>query len=200
MSERARCPWAGEDPLNIRYHDTEWGVPVHDDRRLFELLVLEGAQAGLSWLTVLRKREAYRAAYRGFDPELVARFGARDRRRLLGDEGIVRNRAKIESSIKNANALLELAAEEGSFSKWLWSFVDGKPVKNQFRKQSDVPAQSPLAVAISKELKRRGFSFVGPTIVYAFLEAVGVVDDHLQSCFKRAGAGRPRARSIATRR
>ena len=183
--KRSRCTWAGEDPLNVRYHDTEWGVPVRSDKRLFELLILEGAQAGLSWLTVLRKREAYRAAYRDFDPKIVARFGARDRKRLLADEGIVRNRAKIEASITNANAFLELAAEEGSFAKWLWGFVEGKPVKNRPRKQSDVPSQSPLAEAISKELKARGFKFVGPTIIYAYLEAVGVVDDHLESCFRR---------------
>jgi len=185
VKRRVRCTWAGEDPLNVRYHDTEWGVPVKNESRLFELLILEGAQAGLSWLTVLRKREAYREAYRGFDPRVVAKFGARDRKRLLGDEGIVRNRAKIEASIVNANAFLELAAEEGSFAKWLWSWVDGKPVKNRFRKQADVPSQSPLAEEISRELKKRGFAFVGPTIVYAYLEAVGVVDDHLEGCFKR---------------
>jgi len=183
--DKPRCAWAGDDPLNVRYHDTEWGVPVKDDKRLFELLILEGAQAGLSWLTVLRKREAYRKAYKGFDPKVVARFGARDRKRLLADEGIIRNEAKVNASIVNANAFLELAAEEGSFAKWLWSFVDGKPVKNRFRKQTDVPSESPLALMISKELKQRGFKFVGPTIVYAYLEAVGVVDDHLQSCFKR---------------
>jgi DNA-3-methyladenine glycosylase I len=185
---KPRCTWAGEDPLNVRYHDTEWGIPVKNDVRLFELLVLEGAQAGLSWLTVLRKRDAYREAYRGFDPRVVARFGARDRKRLLADEGIVRNRAKIEASIVNANAFLELAEQEGSFSKWLWSWVDGKPVKNRFRKQDQVPSQTPLAEAISKELKQRGFSFVGPTIVYAYLEAVGVVDDHLEGCFRRKSA------------
>lgn len=185
MSEKQRCAWAGSDPLMIRYHDREWGTPVRDDTRLFEFLILEGAQAGLSWLTILRKREAYRAAYRGFDPRVVARFGARDVKRLLADEGIVRNRAKVESSIVNANAFLELAEQEGGFAKWLWGFVGGKPVKNRFRKQSEVPSESPLAVAISKELKKRGFKFVGPTIIYAYLEAVGVVDDHLQGCFKR---------------
>lgn len=181
---KQRCAWAGSDPLYVRYHDTEWGVPLRDDRGLFELLILEGAQAGLSWITVLRKRESYREAYRGFDPKVVARFGARDVKRLLANEGIVRNRAKVESSIRNANAFLEIAAAEGSFSKWLWRFVDNKPVKNRFRAQSEVPAQTPLAVAISKELKKRGFSFVGPTIVYAYLQAVGVVNDHLTSCFK----------------
>lgn len=185
MKDKPRCTWAGSDPLMIRYHDKEWGNPVHDDTRLFEFLILEGAQAGLSWLTILRKREAYRAAYRGFDPKVVAKFGARDVKRLLADEGIVRNRAKIESSIANASAFLELREQEGSFAKWLWSFVDGEPVKNRLRKQSDVPSQSPLAVAISKELKKRGFNFVGPTIIYAYLEAVGVVDDHMQSCFRR---------------
>jgi DNA-3-methyladenine glycosylase I len=183
--KRTRCTWAGEDPLNVRYHDTEWGVPVRDDQRLFELLILEGAQAGLSWLTVLRKRETYREAYKGFDPKVVARFGARDRKRLLGNEGIIRNQAKIESSIRNANAFLDLAAEHGSFSNWLWGHVGGKPVKNRPRKQSDVPSQSPLAESISKELKQRGFKFVGPTIIYAYLEAVGVVDDHLEGCFRK---------------
>jgi DNA-3-methyladenine glycosylase I len=185
MQERKRCTWAGDDPLMVRYHDTEWGTPVRNDRRLFEFLILEGAQAGLSWLTILRKREAYREAYRGFDPKVVAKFNARDVKRLLANEGIVRNRAKIASSIKNANAFVELAEEEGSFAKWLWSFVDGEPVKNRLRSPGDIPSQTPLAVEISKALAKRGFSFVGPTIVYAFLQAVGVVDDHLLTCFKR---------------
>jgi DNA-3-methyladenine glycosylase I len=183
-AEKPRCAWAGEDPLNVRYHDTEWGKPVRDDTRLFELLILEGAQAGLSWLTILRKRDAYRAAYKGFDPNKVARFTARDRKRLLADEGIVRNRAKVDASITNAQAFLELQHEEGSFAEWLWSFVDNKPVKNRFKRQSQVPSQSPLAEEISKALKQRGFKFVGPTIIYAYLEAVGVVDDHLVGCFK----------------
>ncbi len=192
---KQRCAWAGTDPLYIRYHDTEWGVPVRDDTRLFELLILEGAQAGLSWITVLRKRESYREAYKGFDPKVVARFGARDVKRLLANEGIVRNRAKVESSIRNANAFLELAAAEGSFAKWLWRFVDGKPVQNRFRAQAQVPSESPLALAISKELKKRGFSFVGPTIVYAYLQAVGVVNDHLTSCFKGASTPERSGRS-----
>lgn len=182
--DKPRCAWAGADPLNIRYHDAEWGKPVRDDTRLFELLTLEGAQAGLSWLTVLRKREGYRKAYRGFDPAVVARFTARDRKRLLADEGIVRNRAKIDASIENANAFLELQSEEGTFASWLWSFVGNKPVKNRFKKPTDVPSTSPLAEEISEQLRRRGFKFVGPTIVYAYLEAVGVVDDHLRTCFR----------------
>ncbi len=184
MASVRRCAWAGSDPLYIRYHDEEWGVPVHDDRHLFEMLILEGAQAGLSWITILRKRETYRKAFRGFDPAKVARFTAKDAARLLADEGIVRNRAKIAAAIGNAKAFLAVQREHGSFDAYLWAFVDGKRVKGSPRSLKDVPAKTPLAEAISKDLLRRGFKFVGPTIVYAYLQAVGVVDDHTRDCFR----------------
>jgi len=182
MADSLRCPWAGTDPLYVAYHDGEWGVPSRDDRHLFEMLVLEGAQAGLAWITVLRKREGYRKAFAGFDPSRVARFSPRDVERLLADPGIVRNRLKVESAVGNAKAFLALQAEAGSFAAWLWGHVDGMPVRNAFRQMRDVPAKTPLAEALSKELRRRGFRFVGPTIVYAYLQAVGVVNDHLVSC------------------
>lgn len=178
----ARCAWAGEDPLYVAYHDEEWGVPVHDDRALFEFLVLEGAQAGLAWITILRKREAYRRAFKGFDPEKVARFGARDVERLMGDAGIVRNRLKIDSAIRNARAFLELQAKEGSFDAYQWSFVGGRPKQNAWKVQKDVPATSPESDALSKDLKRRGFNFVGSTITYAHMQAVGMVNDHIVTC------------------
>ena len=190
MPDGARCPWAGEDPLTVAYHDEEWGVPSRDDRHLFEMLLLEGAQAGLSWITILRKRAAYRAAFALFDPEAVARFGPRDVARLLADPGIVRNRLKVESAVGNARAFLALRAEAGSFAAWLWAHVDGRPVVNVFRGMREVPAKTPLAERISKELSRRGFRFVGPTIVYAYLQAVGVVNDHLVGCpSRRLGEG-----------
>ncbi len=182
--ERTRCAWAGTDPLYVRYHDEEWGVPVHDDRHLFEMLILEGAQAGLSWITILRKRDSYRKAFKGFDPAKVARFTAKDETRLLADEGIVRNKAKIASAIGNAKAFLAVQREHGSFDAYLWGFVDGKPITNAPKSLGEVPAKTPLAETISKDLLRRGFKFVGPTIVYAFLQAVGVVDDHTRDCFK----------------
>lgn len=185
MPEKARCPWAGTDPLSIAYHDEEWGVPSRDDRHLFEMLILEGAQAGLSWLTILRKREGYRRAFAGFDPAKVALFGPADVERLLADAGIVRNRLKVESAIDSAKAFLALQAETGSFSDWLWDFVDGRPVRSSFRQMSEVPAKTPLAEKISKDLRKRGFRFVGPTIVYAYLQAVGVVNDHLVTCPRR---------------
>ncbi|MGE3173645.1 MAG: DNA-3-methyladenine glycosylase I [Planctomycetota bacterium] len=188
-----RCPWCGDDPLYVAYHDDEWGVPQRDDRHLFEMLVLEGAQAGLSWITILRKREHYRRVFAGFDPNKVARFDARKRAMLLQDPGIVRNRLKIESAVTNAQAFLQLQQEHGSFAAWLWAFVDDRPLRNRPRAMTAVPARTPLSDAISKELKRRGFKFVGSTIVYAFLQAVGVVDDHLASCWK-AGTGRVAAR------
>jgi DNA-3-methyladenine glycosylase I len=168
----------------IAYHDEEWGRPVHDDRLLFEFLILEGAQAGLSWRTILHKREAYRRAYRGFDPKAVARFGARDVKRLLGDEGIVRNRLKIESSIDNARALLAVAEEHGSFDAFVWSFVGGKPRVNRPASMRDVPASTPESDAMSKALKKLGFRFVGSTILYAFMQACGLVDDHAVGCFR----------------
>ncbi len=183
---KVRCAWAGTDELYVEYHDTEWGVPVHDDRKLFEFLLLEGAQAGLSWITILRKREAYRRAFDGFDPQKVARYDAKKIRSLLGNEGIVRNRLKVESAVKNARAFLAVQEELGSFSDYQWGFVDGEPVVNRFRSIKEVPARTPLSDTISKDLKRRGFSFVGSTIVYAHLQAVGVVNDHVLDCFRRA--------------
>lgn len=185
-----RCPWAGDDPLYVRYHDDEWGVPVRDDRTLFEFLVLEGAQAGLAWITILRKRERYRAAFHGFDPERVARMTARDRERLLRDPGIVRNRLKVDSAVTNARAFLEVRAEHGSYSDYLWSFVDGRPVTHRFRTMADVPARTELSDRLSADLKRRGFRFVGSTICYAYLQAVGVVNDHLVTCPRHGAVAR----------
>lgn len=184
-SAKTRCGWVTDDPLYLRYHDEEWGVPVHDDRALFEMLTLEGAQAGLSWLTILRKRENYRAEFAGFDPQKVARFTARDVDRLLQNSGIVRNRSKIESTIDNARAFLDLQSETGSFANWLWAHVQNDPIRNHFATLGEVPAKTALSDHISKALKKRGFRFVGSTIVYAFLQAVGVVDDHLSDCFVR---------------
>lgn len=189
MKEKQRCPWAGSDPLYLRYHDDEWGVPVHDDRHLFEFLILEGAQAGLSWITILRKRDAYRKAFAGFDPRKVAKFGAAESKRLLADEGIVRNRLKISAAIDNANAFLAVQKEFGSADEFLWSFVGGKPVRNRWQTPKQVPAETDESRAMSKELRRRGFRFVGPTICYAFMQAVGMVDDHVAGCF-RAGTRR----------
>jgi DNA-3-methyladenine glycosylase I len=180
-----RCEWSGTDPLYIEYHDTEWGVPVYDDRLLFEFLILEGAQAGLSWITILRKRPAYRSAFDDFDPAKVARYDARKIERLLTNPGIVRNRLKIESAVQNARAFLEVQEEFGSFSDYQWSFVDGKPIQNRYRTRSDVPATSPESDALSKDLKRRNFKFVGSTIIYAHMQAVGMVNDHVVGCFRR---------------
>ena len=179
-----RCGWAGQDPVYVAYHDTEWGVPVRDDRKLFEFLILEGAQAGLSWITILKRRENYRKAFAGFDPEKVARFGKRDIARLLKDEGIIRNRLKIESAVKNAQAFLKVQEEFGNFSDYHWGFVDGKPLVNRFKSMKEVPAKTPLSDAFSKDLKRRGFSFVGSTIIYAHMQAVGMVNDHVLACFR----------------
>ena len=176
----------------VAYHDDDWGVPTHDDRALFELLTLEGAQAGLSWMTILRKREGYRRAFAEFDPVRVARFGARDQKRLMADAGIVRNRAKIESTISNAAAVLAIQRDHGSLSDYLWDFVDGKPIQNRWRRLADLPAQTELSKSMSKELKRQGFRFVGPTTVYAFFQASGFVNDHTVSCFRwRELAGPP---------
>ena len=175
-----RCPWCGGNELLVRYHDAEWGVPVHEDRRHFELLVLEGAQAGLSWLTILNKREGYRRAYRGFDPAAVARFGPREVELLLREPGIVRNRLKVEASIANARLFLEVQAQAGSFDRLLWDFVDGRPVVNAWTDQDQVPARTGLSDTVSRELKRRGFRFVGSTIIYAYLQSAGVVNDHLE--------------------
>jgi DNA-3-methyladenine glycosylase I len=191
MAARRRCDWARTE-LSIPYHDEEWGVPVHDDRTLFELLILEGAQAGLSWETILRKRARYREVFADFEPEAVARFDRRERERLLRDPGIVRNRLKVESAVTNARCFLDVQEECGSFAEHLWSFVDGVPVRNAWRRMADVPARTPLSDRISKEWKRRGFRFVGSTIVYAYLQGVGVVNDHLVSCFRYAAASRRR--------
>ena len=181
---RSRCGWAsGED--YVRYHDEEWGVPLHDDRRHFEFLLLEGAQAGLSWLTILRKRENYRRALHDFDPVRIARYDARDEERLLADAGIVRNRLKIKSAIKNARAFLDVQAAFGTFDDYIWRFVDGVPRKNSFRRVTDLPARTAASDAMSKDLKRRGFNFVGSTICYAYMQATGLVNDHLVHCFRR---------------
>ena len=182
-----RCGWCeagGCDPLYIAYHDREWGVPQHDDRTLFEFLILEGAQAGLSWLTILRKREHYRAAFDGFDPLKVARYGAQDTARLLQDAGIVRNRLKIAAAINNAARLLAVQEEFGSFDNYLWRFVDGRPLQNRWNNLAELPARTPLADQLSKDLARRGFKFVGPTICYSLMQAVGLVNDHLVDCFR----------------
>ena len=181
---KVRCGWAGTDPLYVAYHDTEWGVPVRKDRVLFEFLLLEGFQAGLSWLTILRKREAFRRAFAGFAPERVARFGARESARLMADAGIVRNRAKIAAAGKNARAFLAVQEERGSFSEYLWEFVGGRPIVNRVRTPADVPAETDESRALSKDLRRRGFNFVGPTICYAFMQATGLVNDHRIDCFR----------------
>jgi DNA-3-methyladenine glycosylase I len=182
--ERKRCAWSGTDPLYVAYHDEEWGVPVHDDRVLFEFLVLEGAQAGLSWSTVLRKRDAYRRAFDSFDPRKVGRYDGRKIAGLLADVGIIRNRAKIESAVKNATAFLAVQEEFGSFDAYQWRFVDGRPVQNRRRTIRDIPPRTPQSDAMSKDLKDRGFSFVGSTIIYAHMQAVGMVNDHVITCFR----------------
>ena len=190
----ARCPWAGDDPLYVAYHDQEWGVPVHDDRRLFEFLVLEGVQAGLSWITVLRKRENYRAALAGFDPVAVAALTQADLDRLLADPGLIRNRLKMAAAPRNAQAFLRVQSEHGSFARYLWSFVDGRPVVNHWREMAQVPARTPLSDRLAADLKRRGFSFAGSTICYALMQAVGLVNDHLVGCFRHAELAAPARR------
>ena len=196
--KRKRCAWAGtSDPLYIEYHDREWGVPSRDDRHLFEMLILEGAQAGLSWATILKKRANYRRAYHRFDPRRVARYGAADRRRLLADAGIVRNRAKVAASIANARAFLEVQREFGSFATFAWGFVGGAPIVNARRTMRDVPAHTAESDAFSKALRKRGFKFVGSTIMYAFMQAVGMVNDHAVDCFRHNQCG---ARSSSSAR
>lgn len=180
-----RCPWATTEP-NITYHDEEWGVPVHDDRKLFEFLILEGAQAGLSWTTVLRKRKNYRKAFDRFRADKIARYGTRDLKRLLDDAGIVRNRLKIAATIQNAQRFLEVRKELGTFDRYLWSFVGGKPIRNHWRRMADVPARTAESDAMSRDLVRRGFKFVGSTICYALMQATGMVNDHLVSCPRHA--------------
>jgi DNA-3-methyladenine glycosylase I len=183
MPNRTRCAWA-KNPRAVAYHDREWGVPVRADRRLFEFLVLEGAQAGLSWDTVLAKRVRYRAVFDGFDPGKVARYGARKKAQLLADAGIIRNRAKIDAAVGNAQCFLAVQKEFGSFSRYVWGFVDGRPLQNRRRRAADVPARSAVSDALAKDLKRRGFKFVGTTIMYAFMQAVGMVNDHTVACFR----------------
>ena len=186
---RQRCGWARND-LAAAYHDAEWGVPLHEERRLFEFVVLEGMQAGLSWDTILRKRPAFRAAFADFDPERVARFGARDVTRLMSDAGIIRNRQKIEAAIANARAFLAVQEEFGGFARYAWAFVDGRPLVNRWRALREVPATSPVSDAWSKDLRGRGFKFVGSTIIYAHMQATGMVNDHLVGCFRHRAVGR----------
>jgi DNA-3-methyladenine glycosylase I len=190
MSINGRCPWAGSDPLYVRYHDDEWGVPSHDDRHLFEMLILEGAQAGLSWITILRKRAAYRKAFDRFDPQRIAQYDAKKLRALLADEGIVRNRLKIHGTVRNARAFLDVQREFGSFDAYLWPFVGGAPKNNRPRSMKDVLPRTPESDALSKDLKKRGFTFVGSTICYAYMQAVGMVNDHLLGCPSRVTARR----------
>jgi len=190
--EKIRCGWAGSDPTYVGYHDEEWGVPVRDDRRLFEFLILEGAQAGLSWITILRKRDAYRAAFDDFDPEKVARYDARQIAKLLKNDGIVRNRLKLESAVKNARAFLAVQEELGSFAEYQWGFVDGKPIVNRWASLKQVPPRTEVSDKLSKDLKQRGFSFVGSTIIYAHMQAVGMVNDHIVDCFRHGQVGRRR--------
>lgn len=181
-----RCEWAGTDPLYVAYHDNEWGVPVHDDRILFEFLILEGVQAGLSWITILRKRDAYRIAFDHFDPAKVARYDEEKIGHLLANKGIVRNRRKIESAVRNARHFLEVQEKYGSFDSYIWNFIDGIPIQNSWNSVSELPPFTPLGEKISRDLKKRGFNFVGPTIVYSFMQAVGMVNDHIVTCFRHA--------------
>ena len=187
---RRSCDWPAGNPLMIEYHDTEWGVPVHDERKLFEFLVLDAAQAGLSWLTVLKKRENYRKAFRQFDPEKVAKFKKRDIERLMNDAGIIRNRLKVESAVANAKALIEIRKEFGSFDSYIWGFTGGKTIKNRWKKLEQLPAESEESRAMSKDMKKRGFKFCGPVICYAFMQAAGMVNDHLLHCFRYREVGR----------
>lgn len=182
---KGRCPWANGSQIYERYHDEEWGVPLHDDKRIFEFINLEGAQAGLSWLTILKRREGYKKAFMDFDPKKVAKFDDSDKARLLQDPGIIRNRAKINAAVSNARCFLDVQAEFGSFDRYIWEFVGGKPIVNRFEKASQLPAKTPLSERISADLRSRGFKFVGPTIVYAHMQATGMVNDHLVSCPRR---------------
>ena len=197
---RTRCGWVNDDPLYVAYHDEEWGVPVRDDRRLYEMLLLEGAQAGLSWYTILKKREAFRRAFDGFDPERIARYDAMKIASLLEDPGIVRNRLKVQAAIANARAWLALRESGPGFSEFLWDFTGGRTIVNAWRRVDDVPATTPASEAMSKALKRRGFRFVGPTICYAFMQAVGMVNDHVTSCFRWKECGRPLPEPSGSRR
>ncbi|MCL2445028.1 DNA-3-methyladenine glycosylase I [Candidatus Saccharibacteria bacterium] len=185
MTEKKRCGWAGDDELYVKYHDEEWGRPVYDDQRLFEMLILEGAQAGLSWITVLRKREAYREAFDGFNVEKVAQYGEEKFAELVVNEGIIRNRLKIRSATTNAKLFMEIQEEYGSFSKFIWGYVDGKQIMNRWEKLEDIPVTTEISDRISRDLKKRGFKFVGSTIIYAFMQATGMVNDHVIGCFVR---------------
>jgi DNA-3-methyladenine glycosylase I len=185
--DKVRCSWAGSDPLYMAYHDEEWGTPLHDDRALYEMLVLEGFQAGLSWITILRKRENFRRAFDGFQPEKIARYDERKTAQLMADPGIIRNRAKIEGTIVSAKKYLEIMKEPGDFRDYVWQFTGGTPIVNRWKSMSEVQAETAEARAMSKALKARGFKFVGPTICYAFMQATGMVDDHTMDCFRRTG-------------
>jgi len=182
--DKIRCPWCLTDPEYLRYHDREWGVPLKNSRKLFEFLILDGAQAGLSWLTILKRRDGYREAFDGFDPEKMAGYGERDINRLLKDSRIIRNRLKIRSAIGNARAYIKMEEAGEPFGKWLWNWVDGKPIVNHWKTLAEIPASTELSEKISRELKKRGFTFVGPTIIYAFIQAAGLVNDHLVDCFR----------------
>ena len=188
-NDQIRCSWCGDDPLYMAYHDEEWGIPVHDDRRLFEMLMLEGFQAGLAWITILRKREGFRAAFDGFDPDIIAAYDQAKIESLLQDEGIVRHRGKVEGAVHSARAALDIMAEPGGLSAYLWQFVDGQPIINRFETLKDIPAKTPQSEAMSKALKKKGFKFCGPTICYAFMQATGMVNDHVVDCFRYPKAG-----------
>lgn len=183
MNKKMRCPWAGNDQIYIDYHDNEWGRPVHDDRKLFEMLILEGAQAGLSWITVLKKREAYRQSFDNFDPSKVSQYDDAKVSELMNNPGIIRNRLKIQSTITNAKAFLEVVKTHGSFDKFIWAYVNNQPIDGQPKTLADVPASTPLSDKISKDLKKLGFKFIGSTIIYAFMQSIGMVNDHLSDCF-----------------
>jgi len=181
---KSRCDWVGTDPIYVKYHDIEWGVPLHDDRQLFEFLILEGAQAGLSWITIIKKRRNYRRAFNNFDPTIIARYDISKIDALLSNSGIVRNRRKIEAAVQNAGVFLKVQKEFGNFDAYVWKFVNGKPIKNAWRSEKDIPSKTEASIAMSKDLKARGFKFVGPTICYAFMQAVGMVNDHTVNCFR----------------
>jgi DNA-3-methyladenine glycosylase I len=191
-----RCPWCGSDPLYLRYHDEEWGVPVHNERMHFEFLLLETQQAGLSWRTILGKREAYRAAFANFDPEKVARFSAPEIERFLADPSLIRNRRKLEAAVTNARAFLKIQERYGSFDAWIWHFVDGRPMLNTWKDITELPVRTPLSDSISNEMKKAGFAFVGPVTIYAHLQAIGIVNDHLVSCFRHEEIARLTASSM----
>ena len=198
-ANKKRCGWVSDDPLYLDYHDREWGVPLHDDRQLFEMIILEGAQAGLSWITILKKRENYRRAFNQFDVQKIARYDARKKRTLMNNAGIIRNRLKIDATIGNARSFLEIVEQYGSFSDYLWNFVDGRPIVNRWRTLADVPVSTEKSDALSKALKTRGFKFVGTTICYSFMQAVGMVNDHTRDCFRYSQVSRARRRVAGKR-